>query len=725
MIKKEFIEQEQETDYYTKILLDATPLGCVLLKNNFEALECNLELLNLLGLQDKHEFYKLFPKLSPEYQPCGKLSIEKSKEYLSKAFNEGYCRFEWVHNNMAGELILFEITLVRVKHRGDYAVAGYLRDLREYNKMMEKIKQRDHLLNTVNKMASLLLTTDDKGNMLSSIMAGAELLGRSVYVDRVQIWRNEIREGSLHFVHKCEWLSEIGKKNEPVPIGLHFPYSSMPEWEISFMRGECINGPLDTLPKNQQDFLGSYDIQSIVIIPLFLHNRFWGFFSLDDCRERRKFGDDEINILRFGGLLIANAFLRNEMLQNIRNGTALLGTALKEAQEANKAKSKFLAAMSHEIRTPMNVILGVAESQLLNSSSSKEEKESFEKIFDSGNLLLRIINDILDLSKIEAGKFELIPVNYETQSLINDVANMGSMKFGQNQNIVFKLTVNEHIPRQLFGDELRIKQILNNILSNAFKYTNSGEVLLSFNHEETDDKKTTLVIFVKDTGQGMTEEQIQKLFDEYSRFNQEANRATVGTGLGMAITHNLVKMMKGKIFINSMPGEGTTFTVHIPQEVTGTETLGSKAAEKLQNFNFSGTAKKRLEALVRKPMPNGKVLVVDDMKSNLDVARLLLKPYQLQITTAASGLEAVELIKDGNEYDIVFMDHMMPVMDGIEATKKIRTLGYAKAVFALTANAIIGQQEIFLANGFDGYISKPIDIRQLNDTLNKFIVDKI
>ena len=400
-------------------------------------------------------------------------------------------------------------------------------------------------------------------------------------------------------------------------------------------------------------------------------------------------------------------------------------SALKEAAESNSMyKSRFLATMSHEIRTPMNVILGVAESQLLLESSVPETaKESFKKIIDSGHLLLNIINDILDMSKIEAGKFELNPVRYESLSLINDSANMCNMQFAQKQ-IKFVLQVNENIPQHLFGDELRIKQILNNLLSNAFKYTSAGQVQLSFNVENTVEDKTTLVISVSDTGQGMTQEQVDQLFVEYARFNMEANRTTLGTGLGMPITKNLVTMMEGKIFVDSVPGKGTTITVHLPQKISSSVVLGREASENLEKFNFSYRTQEKYINITREPMPYGKVLVVDDMRSNLDVAKLLLSPYQLSIDIAESGYEAINLIKSGKVYDIVFMDHMMPNMDGIETAKILRGEGYNYPILALTANAITGQREMFLANGFDGFISKPIDIRQLNDSLNKFVRDK-
>jgi CheY-like chemotaxis protein/HPt (histidine-containing phosphotransfer) domain-containing protein len=399
-------------------------------------------------------------------------------------------------------------------------------------------------------------------------------------------------------------------------------------------------------------------------------------------------------------------------------------SAEEEARSASKAKSNFLAKMSHEIRTPMNAILGVTKILLRNEGLSGDIKEALNKIHNSGELLLNIINDILDLSKIEAGKLELLPTEYDVPSLINDTMALNMMRLG-GKPIDFKVSVDESIPLMLIGDDLRIKQILNNLLSNAFKYTDKGTVEFSARVEKKKEREDVNLVFsVSDTGQGMTEEQVSHLFDEYARFNMEANRATEGTGLGMSITNNLIKLMKGDIFVESRPGKGSLFTVSLPQKTVGPRVLGKDLAENLEKFKEKKKNQSQKLKMVFEPMPYGKVLIVDDVESNLFVAKGLMTPYSLSIESVMSGFEAIAKIEAGKTYDIIFMDHMMPKMDGIETTKRLRALSYKEPIIALTANAVVGQSEIFISEGFDAFISKPIDIMELNAVLKKFIRDK-
>jgi len=408
-----------------------------------------------------------------------------------------------------------------------------------------------------------------------------------------------------------------------------------------------------------------------------------------------------------------------------------LETAVVDSQTANKAKSSFLARMSHEIRTPLNAVLGISEINLQKSDLQPEIKEAFTKIYNSGDLLLNIINDILDISKIEAGKLELTEMQYQVSGMLFDAVFLNMVKY-ENNGVEFFVNVDENVPASLIGDEIRIKQILNNLLSNAFKYTAAGEVELSVNCEKSAEG-ITLILRVRDTGQGMTGEQLSKLFDEYARFNLETNRMTVGAGLGMGITQNLIHMMKGEIIAESEHGKGSLFTVRLPQGIVNDDVLGKEAVERLRQFRSSYEMLDKKTKINYVKMPGVKVLVVDDVDLNLYVTKGVLFHYGLQVNTALSGAEAIEKIKKSNKngalYDIVFMDHMMPGMDGIEAVRIIRELGpeYGRLpIIALTANAVHGMKDKFLASGFNGFISKPVNMMEMDNTLKEWISpDKI
>jgi len=416
--------------------------------------------------------------------------------------------------------------------------------------------------------------------------------------------------------------------------------------------------------------------------------------------------------------------------------------AREAAEMASQTKSSFLANMSHEIRTPMNAILGVTEILIQQKTLPSDIEEGLGKIYSSCDLLLGIINDILDFSKIEAGKLDINPSQYKVASMINDSVHLNMMRI-ESKPIEFTLQIDKNIPAKLIGDELRIKQILNNLLSNAFKYTESGKIILSVHSEliplmaylpehalrgqvrwSAEKDGVMLVLGVRDTGCGMTKDQLGKMFDEYSRFIKDKNTAVEGTGLGLAITQRLVNLMDGEMHVESEPDKGSYFIVKLPQEKVDSEVIGRELADNLSHFRMNYIVHKERRQLIRDPMPYGSVMIVDDVETNLYVAAGLMKLYKLKIETVMSGIEAIKKIEEGNKYDIIFMDHMMPEMDGIETTKHLRDMGYNEPVVALTANAVAGQADMFIQNGFDDFISKPIDIRQLDAVLNKLVRDK-
>jgi CheY-like chemotaxis protein/nitrogen-specific signal transduction histidine kinase len=423
------------------------------------------------------------------------------------------------------------------------------------------------------------------------------------------------------------------------------------------------------------------------------------------------------NRLRYGGWQ-----QRRELSDAIALNHQQMETITEYAHKAEEAsKSNFLATMSHEIRTPMNAIIGIAQIQLQKEGLPDGYTDAMEQILSSGNNLLGIINDVLDLSKIETGKLDLIPAEYDLPVVINEAVMLNIIRIG-SKPIDFILDIDESLPLKLCGDEMRLKQILNNLLSNAFKYTEKGYVKLAVSAAK-DGPDTLLRFEVDDSGQGMADEDRKKLFSEYLRFNVQANRKTEGTGLGLSITKRLVELMDGSIEVISEYGKGSIFSVAVMQKTVPCGPIGPDVAEKLKSFAYAKEKNERRKN-VRHVMPYGKVLVVDDVKTNLFVAEGLIARYKIQVDTAESGFEAIDKVNAGNAYDIIFMDHMMPKMDGVETTLKLREGGYKAPIVALTANALAGTAEMFMANGFDGYISKPIDIRRLDAALNKFIRER-
>ena len=415
----------------------------------------------------------------------------------------------------------------------------------------------------------------------------------------------------------------------------------------------------------------------------------------------------------------------NAMLEMaVHERTQELQKQIMIALQASRAKSEFLATMSHEIRTPLNAVIGLAEIEL-RGKLDDSSRNNITQIHQSGASLLGIINDILDISKIEAGGFELIPVEYDTASFLIDTVNLNRVRIA-SKPIVFILEIDGNFPRKLRGDELRIKQILNNILSNAIKYTKEGIVTLSVSWERAAKENEALLRFaVQDTGVGIRREDIAKLFTSYTQLDTRANRKIEGTGLGLEITRKLVEMMGGTITVESEYGSGSIFTVTLLQGLEDSSGIGEETAEDLRNFRYA--AGRKDAGIEISWMPHGKVLVVDDMPVNLQVARGLLDPYGLRIDCVTSGQEAIELIRAENpRYDMVFMDHMMPGMDGVQAVNIIRheiDSEYSRQVpiIALTANAVVGMREMFIEKGFNDFLSKPIDISKLDEALDRWM----
>lgn len=389
-----------------------------------------------------------------------------------------------------------------------------------------------------------------------------------------------------------------------------------------------------------------------------------------------------------------------------------------EALAANEAKGKFLAHMSHEIRTPINAVLGMDE-MILRESTEQNIKDYAMDIHMAGQTLLSLINDILDFSKIESGKMEIVPVEYDISSLIHDLTNM-ALQRAKAKQLALEVEVDQNIPSRLFGDDVRIRQILTNLLTNAVKYTHEGTVWLRIRGRSADNA-VKLYFEVEDTGIGIKEEDLPKLSSEFERIEEEKNRNIEGTGLGLNITMKLLSLLGGKLTVESAYGKGSKFSFELEQEIVDQTPIGDfelRVRQIAENYSYSA----------KFCAPDAKILVVDDNAVNRKVLRNLLKKTQIQVTDADSGMKCLELIQE-THFDLIFLDHMMPEMDGVETLRRIKQLSdfpcQGSPIVALTANAVSGARERYLSEGFDDFLSKPVVPEKLEQMIKKLLPDEL
>ncbi len=725
-----------------------------------------------------------------------------------------------------------------------------LEQLEEYQTHLEKqielrtqsLIKHDKMLLALNTVSQNLLALSSYEQLDREITNAVHFLEKSLDDNNIAIWRNKENNGRACCYAAYQWDYDFYVSKEDIMQAFetfdvarlsHNKFSTFQKEEFyehafrNYDIYECIDYEmhfptiykavqddkiLNVLSKDlsrmEQFFLHFLGIKSFLLTPIYLNGKAWGFIVITSRTRQRLFTDVEENMLKLSGPLFANIIQKAEIDEELR-------LAHEVAIMSSQAKTNFLANMSHEIRTPMNAISGMSEI-ILRKTNESEIVEYANGIKAASASLLTIINDILDISKIESGKLDIIEAEYTLTSLVNDIINVARMRL-EDKPLLFYTYIDSTLPAKLIGDEIRLKQILINLINNAIKFTPSGHVGFRITGKYNE-KEAYLNFEVLDTGMGIKEEDMSKLFEEFERVNTTKNRNIEGTGLGLAISKKLCEMMNGSISAQSVYGEGSCFTIRIPQKTLeyvpfahvevkksvllyesrppyitsiseAIENLGSDCTlctnqselyerlnekeydyifvptlhlAKIQKLKEKQELRSRIVLLVEgnytklndddiytislpvnclqianalnntidsmnydlKSLnfiaPTAKILLVDDNPVNLKVASELMRPYEFQISTAMNGIEAVQKVKN-NIYDLVFMDHMMPEMDGIDATIEIRSIkeDYYQnlPIVALTANAIVGTKSMFIQEGMNDFLAKPIEVKKLNEVL--------
>ena len=696
-------EREYKTAKLNELLLHNAPLliGFVHCDDQFSVFDCNKKLLEAFGLASKEEFVARFGELHPEFQPCGRSSTEFIVDYNKKALQDGCVKFEYIYLTANGEYLPVETTIVRLDMRDKPILVYFNHDLRiikNEKKKAQSSEEKTRLLLRAMPVACILI--NNHYEMIDCNRAVLDMAYNS-FADTRQSqkitscnWRAHCTLSPGCVDSKYRGFEQCFARQYFIRnfLWVFFPNAKTFEAAIRIVEQHCkkakqmyMKGGTYKYEYEFSSFNGEIIPCIVTVLPVEMEcETIYAYYFFD---------------------------MRDEKLRQV-------------AEKESLSKTRFLTYMSHEIRTPINCILGIAEIQLQNEKLSREIQENFHHIYNSARILLSIINDILDISKAAAGKMEIINQRYQLSSLIVGSLQM-SLIHNDEKNITFNLNVDESLPSFLIGDELRLSQIMVNLITNAFKYTQKGSVTLNIGFEQAAGGDFKLVIELRDTGEGMSKEQIDTVLDEFVRFNFTNDKRYIsGTGLGLPIASKLIQLMDGEMKIESAINEGSCFTVKIPQKVDDSQVLGKDMTERIKMLCSSNRPLRQINKIKRQPMPYGRVLIVDDMESNLHVAKQMILPYKINVQTAESGEEAISKIKSGEVYDIIFMDHMMPGLDGIETTKIIREMGYTFPIIALTANVVKGMEEIFLDNGFSDFMAKPIFLEIMDECLMRYIHNK-
>ncbi|MCL2042535.1 MAG: response regulator [Treponema sp.] len=639
----------------TKILLDKTPLCARLWDSKKKLIDCNEAAVKLFGFKDKQECLDRYSEVYPEFQPDGQRSVDKVEKCIEEAFRKGSHSLEWTYRMLDGTPMPAEVVLVKVQYEDDFAVAGYTRDLREHNKMMERVYEEEERMRL----------------MLNAMPLACRLFGRNFkFIDCNQQALDLV--GVTSKEEYQERFNEIIPEFQP--CGRRSNELKMEYLDAAFEKG---------------------------------YLRFEWMYQLLDGTPL----PCEVTMVR---VMFKGEYIMAGYIRDLREQKALIEEMRRAeiAEESNKAKSKFLANMSHEIRTPMNSIMGFTELalDLLDERLAPEVEDYLNKINENAQVLLHIINDILDISKIESGKIELENIPFKLQEVLYrcQSAILPDVK-EKELNLIFNT---DPLADKIFiGDPIKLYQTFMNLLSNAVKFTNAGIIefstqIININHD-----KTTVRFVIKDSGIGMNTELIKKVLEPFVQGDSSTTRNYGGTGLGLAIANNIVDLMGGQLMIESSPGSGSSFSFEIPFKVVD-EFDESPFGDKIKN--------------IEKPYFDGLILICEDNPMNQDVVCEHLARVGLKTMVAENGRIGVEMVKERKKkgekpFDLIFMDMFMPVMDGLEATSKIMAMDTKTPIVAMTANIMPNDLGRYKKQGVIDCLGKPFTSQELWYVLLKYL----
>ena len=703
-----------EAEELTRAVKEASPLSYVLFNEDMRAIDCNDVILQILACPDKQYFLEHYWKLFlPESQPDGNMSFEKAKAKRDEAFMSGKITFEWVHRSSNGELIPMENTMTQVIHRDKKLIISFKYDLRNTKRMMESIREQSELLKI--RLEQQELISDISRGFIASgdsetyVKEAIAKLGCYHKVSMVIIFGIDYQRSETYLAY--QWSAD-GNPPRLVKFDLFALINSVFPGMLPDSSSVPVISYADVAASadKRAHALLSVDVNAFICAPLYVEGRLWGIMSVEQRFAPRQWTENEKGFVAMTASTIAGVIMRD--IYNTK-----LKEALYKATEASRAKSEFLSNMSHEMRTPLNAIIGMTTIGR-NATNIERKDYTLDKISDASTHLLGVINDVLDMSKIEANMLELSPVEFNFEKMLQKVIAVVNFRIEEKHQ---KLTVHidQDIPPILIGDDQRLAQVITNLLGNAVKFTDEeGNITLNAHFAGKENDLCTLQIAVTDTGIGISAEQQTRLFSSFQQAESSTTRKFGGTGLGLAISKNIVEMMGGRIWIESELGKGATFVFTVQLKYLSSPAAADAANESL---NMEET-----QANIDGVFAGRHILLVEDVAINREIVMALLEPTQLEIDCAENGREAVRMFSESpQKYEMIFMDVQMPEMDGYEATRRIRTLDMPNAktipIVAMSANVFREDVEKCIRAGMNSHVGKPLEFAEVLNKLHNYL----